>query len=168
MTCMIAMLFQRKINVSFTVTKFTRPDTRRISTAPPPTVTNLSITTDTCPLIPPSLQDLPRDIPTDKQFIPQEGVNTKTPMLSLLRGFPPLGCHQIDPCMPRGQMGTLQGLLLLTLSIILDMCKIQAWDIAALPFTPLLTLLSIRQRCLCLTMLRPCSGAAEMQWIPIA
>ena len=163
----------------FTVTKFTRTDTQRISTAPPPMVTNLSITTDTCPLIPPSLQDLPRDIPTDKQFIPQEGVNTIAPMLSLLRGFPPLGCHQIDPCMPRGQMGTLQGLLLLTLSIILDMCKIQAWDIAALPFTPLrdiaalpftplLTLLSIRQRCLCLTMLRLCSGTAEMQWIPIA
>lgn len=40
---------------------------------------------------------------------------------------------------------------------------------AAPPITPLLTFLRIPQRRLCLTMLLPCSGTAEMlQWIPIA
>lgn len=44
-----------------------------------------------------------------------------------------------------------------------------AWDMAAPPITPLLTFLRIPQRRLCLTMLLPCSGTAEMlQWIPIA
>lgn len=52
MSCLIDVLYKRKINVSFTVTRLTKADTRRISTAPPPTVTNPSITTDLSPLTP--------------------------------------------------------------------------------------------------------------------
>lgn len=181
MSCLIDVLYKRKINVSFTVTRLTQADTRRISTAPPPTVTNPSITTDICPLTPQSpldlLQGTPTDkrfillqaTPTDKWFILQGGMNITALRLSLLTGYPPQGCPRTDPRTPRGPMGPLRGLQLLTLSIILDTCKTLAWDMAAPPITPLLTFLRIRQRRLCLTMLLPCSGTAEMlQWIPIA
>lgn len=122
MSCLIDVLYKRKINVSFTVTRLTQADTRRISTAPPPTVTNPSITTDICPLTPQSpldlLQGTPTDkrfillqaTPTDKWFILQGGMNITALRLSLLTGYPPQGCPQTDPRMPRGPMGPLRGL----------------------------------------------------------
>lgn len=122
MSCLIDVLYKRKINVSFTVTRLTQADTRRISTAPPPTVTNPSITTDICPLTPQSpldlLQGTPTDkrfillqaTPTDKWFILQGGMNITALRLSLLTGYPPQGCPRTDPRMPRGPMGPLRGL----------------------------------------------------------
>lgn len=109
-SCFIDVLYKRKINVSFTVTRLTQADIRRISTAPPPTVTNPSITMDICPLIPQSPLDLLQATPTDKRFILRGGVNITALRLYLLTGYPPQGCPQTDPRMPRGPMGPLRGL----------------------------------------------------------
>lgn len=85
-------------------------------------------------------------------------------------GYPHKGSRQTGPqtCMPLVHVETLQGLCHLTLSIILDMYKMLAWELAVLPFTPLLMFPRIPQRRLCLTMLLPYNGIAEMRWIPIA
>lgn len=104
MSCLIDVLYKRKINVSFTVTRLTKADTRRISTAPPPTVTNPSITTDLSPLTPQSPLDLLQATPTDKQFVLRGGVNITALRLYLLTGYPPRECPQTDPRMPPGPM----------------------------------------------------------------
>lgn len=110
MSCLIDVLYKRKINVSFTVTRLSKADTRRISTAPPPTVTNPSITTDLSPLTPQSPLDLPQATPTDKRFVLRGGVNITALRLYLLTGYPPQECPQTDPRMPPGPMGPRRGL----------------------------------------------------------
>lgn len=110
MSCLFDVLYKRKINVSFTVTRLTKADTRRISTAPPPTVTNPSITTDLSPLTPQSPLDLLQATPTDKRFVLRGGVNITALRLYLLTGYPPQECPQTDPRMPPGPMGPRRGL----------------------------------------------------------
>lgn len=93
-----------------TITRLTKADTRRISTAPPPTVTNPSITTDLSPLTPQSPLDLLQATPTDKRFVLRGGVNITALRLYLLTGYPPQECPQTDPRMPQGPMGPRRGL----------------------------------------------------------
>lgn len=110
MSCLIDVLYKRKINVSFTVTRLTKADTRRISTAPPPTVTNPSITMDLSPLTPQSPLDLLQATPTDKRFVLRGGMNITALRLYLLTGYTPQECPQTDPRMPQGPMGPRRGL----------------------------------------------------------